>query len=274
MNERVTSRAATPGDHATFLRLFAELEVDDPMPPLEAWTKTMMPGVSILERAGETVGYGLSFPLGEVGYVFHVVVDPARRRERIGYDVMRAVAARLRGLGCARWCLNVKRDNAPAIRLYERVGMKRVYGSSAIDVPWSVPASLPAAPEGVTACVVDPADDAAIEAGWSMPRGRLAQQRAQPERVLFRVVDPARPGEVGLGVACFARAFPGAFPFRVASIDLASPLFAVIRAHARPDDASLHVLVEDDDALANALVERGASVRFDLWHFEGDLPPA
>ena len=78
MSQHVTSREATPEDHPTFLRLFAELEVDDPPPPLDVWTKAIMPGVSILERAGATVGYGLSFPLGEVGYVFHVVVDPAR----------------------------------------------------------------------------------------------------------------------------------------------------------------------------------------------------
>ena len=187
---------------------------------------------------------------------------------------MRAIAARLRDLGCARWCLNVKRDNAPAIRLYERVGMKRAYGSSAIDVPWTVPASLPASPAGVTACVVDPADDAAIEDAWSMPRGRLAQQRAQPGRLLFRLADAAGPRELGLGVACFAPAFPGAFPFRGASIERASALFAVIRAHAQPEDTHLHVLDEDDEALAAALVACGAVVSFDLWHFEGALPPA
>src|SRR6185437_13905338 len=168
---------------------------------------------------------------------------------------------------------NVKTDNAPAIRLYERVGLSPAHRSTALWLPWEGVAALPsiagAAPP-VEARAIEPAEDAALEAAFGLLAGRLAQLRALG-RVLVKLVDPADPAAPAVGVASFFQAMPGAYPFAVARPALAAPLLAALREHARPGDARIHLVVEDD-ALTAALLAAGGEISFELFHMKGPIP--
>jgi hypothetical protein len=152
--------------------------------------------------------------------------------------------------------------------------MRVAYASASIALPWASVAALPppSPTTRVTARVAADAEDAVLEAAFGIPAGRLAQQRRQPGRVILRLVDDARPDDARVGFACFVPAFPGAFPFRVARTDLARPLLLAMREHARPGDASVLLVVEDDAPLLDLLLGHGATVRFEMFHLGGDLP--
>ena len=267
----IVARQAVPSDHDRFVTLFAELATGDPVPEAARWQEAMMPGTVFFEEGGAVVAYAWATPLAEVGYVRHVVVDPAHRGRRLGRVVMEELAARFRAAGCSRWSLNVKPDNAPAIRLYRSVGMEAKYESKALALEWDAVAGLPSPSREVTARLVAPEEDAAMEDAFGLPRSTLAASRKYPGRVVLRLVDAAAPGEARVGVASFDPHFPGSFPFKVADPTYARALFEGIRPHALPKFSHVGLVVEDDAALVAMLVEHGAKVRLEIVHYEGAL---
>jgi GNAT superfamily N-acetyltransferase len=267
-----SSRPATSDDYPHFARLFPELGVDDPIPSRERWDQDLVRRTLFLHGGGAPIAYGTWAILERIGYVINVVVDPLFRRRGAGLALMEAVAARLLHEGCARWCLNVKIDNTAAIGLYERCGFVRAYASTAFVFDWSCLPRLPREAAPVEVRPVDPAEEAALEAAFNQPRGRLAHQRERPERVILRLVDPARPEDVRVGVAAFDPSFPGASPFALARPSLAAPLLSAIRKHALPGDAAIKIMVEDDAPLDAALRAAGATVRFEMLHMRGEIP--
>lgn len=272
MTTRWLTRRAVPADHGTFARLFPELAIDDPLPDRARWEAEMLPGTICLEHQGAVVAYAWVKVFGTSGHVVNLVVDPALRGRGVGGALMDAVADHLRAAGCSRWALNVKVDNAPALRLYERCGLARVHRATTLSLIWDRVAGLPRDAAPVAARQVDPAEDAAIEVAFSLPQGRLADLRGRG-RVLVRLVDPARPADASVGLACFEPSFPGAFPFAVARPGLAAALLEALRPYARSGDSFLALVVERDPALVELLRrEAGAMVSFELFHMEGDLP--
>ncbi|MCC6553370.1 MAG: GNAT family N-acetyltransferase [Polyangiaceae bacterium] len=270
-----TPRPATAADYDHFARLLPELGTGDPTPPRERWEQVYAPGAIFLEdEGGAVVAYGYSEVLRGVGYVRHVVVDPARRGAGVGRAVMDALAARLRAAGCSRWALNVKPENEPAVRLYRRVGMTEAYAATALRLEWSVADRLPRGGRAVIARPIEAGEEGPLEAAFDMPEGQLAALRARPGMLLVRLVDPAAPEDARVGVACFDPKFPGAFPFRVAALELAAPLLDALRPHALPEPPYTQLVVEDDAALTAALVQSGATVRFVIAHMRGEIPPA
>lgn len=271
----VAARPARPDDHAAYLALFPELGVDEVVPGPDEWWAHMGPDTLIFEQAGAVVAYVYFQALAGEGYVRHVVVDPRHRGCGLGRRVMAAVADRLRAAGCTQWRLNVKPDNAAAVGLYQRVGMRVAYRSAALRLTFAAAAdALPADDMSFRTCPIDPAEDAAIEAAHALPRGQLAQMRADERRVVLRLADPADPANVTLGLACFAPHFPGAFPFRVARPALARPLLAGMRRHALPEhEDRVQLVIEDDDPLAQQLLAAGARMHLEFVHMRGPLPP-
>lgn len=266
------SRPATSDDYPHYVRLFPELGVDDPIPSLERWNQDLVHRALFLDTKGAPIAYGVWAILEQVGYVINVVVDPLVRQRGAGAALMRAVAARLLHAGCSRWCLNVKVDNTPAIRLYERCGFVRAYASAAFVFDWDCLSRLPREDTPVEVRRVDPAEDAALEAAFNQPAGRFAHLRVRPEREILRLVDPAHPDEVRVGVAAFDPSFPGASVFALARPSLAVPLLSAIRRHVPSDPAPIKLFVEDDARLDAALRAAGASVRFELLHMRGEIP--
>ena len=264
-------RPAAPSDYDRFVSLFGELATGDPVPEVGRWQETMMPGTLFFEEAGEVVAYAWATPLAEIGYVRHVVVHPDHRGRGYGRVVMEELAARFRAAGCTKWSLNVKPDNQPAIRLYRSVGMKERYFSTALTLEWEVVAKLPAPTRDVTARLLEPDEDTAVEAAFGLPRGTLAATRKYPDRVVLRLVDAGAPGESRVGVASFDPHFPGAFPFRVADPTFARAVFEGFRPHALPKFSHVGLVVEDDAALTRLLIEHGAKARLEIVHHEGAL---
>ena len=267
------SRPATTADYPDFTRLYPELvTAGDPTPDLATWDAGQRPSALFFEEDGEVVAYVHFEVLGDLAWVHHIVVDPGFRGLGLGYAVMHGLAAHLRALGCARWRLTVRPDNAPALRLYRGVGMLTAYRARALSSPWALLELLPSSDLSLTTCPIDPVEDDRLAAGFGLPRGLLARLRADPGRVLLRLRDPTAPDDLGLGFAVLDPQFGGAHPFRAARPDLARPLLLALRLHL-PPDAPMAVVVEDDDALIARLLAAGARPGLELLHLHGPLPP-
>ena len=80
----------------------------------------------VAEREGTVLGWAAGF--GSInrsrpwGRVHAVAVDPQARGMKLGRRLTEALIARLRERGATRIFLEVRSDNAPAVRLYEKLG--------------------------------------------------------------------------------------------------------------------------------------------------------
>jgi GNAT superfamily N-acetyltransferase len=270
MTHAWSARAASPADYETYVRLGAQLGVDDPVPSRERWEADAMAQTLFLDGEGGTFAYALARPLGDEAYVFNIVVDAPYRGRGAGRALMDVLATRLREAGCRRWRLNVKTDNAAAIKLYERCGLSVAYRSTAISLRWDCVAALPREEMPVTARLVDPTEDTVLEDAHGIAPGRLADLRLH-RRVILRLVDPKNPDDPRVGVAAFDPTFPGAFPFQVVRPSLAPALLDALRALARPSDTFIRLVIEHDDQLDQAMRAAGAEVMVELFHMEGDI---
>jgi ribosomal protein S18 acetylase RimI-like enzyme len=263
-------RRASPSDYDAYTAMFRELEVDDPIPSAARFTGELLGKILIYERAGMPVGYVLFDRLAANGYVRNLVVAPGARGGGVGAALMAAAAAELRARGADdQWHLNVKVDNTAAIRLYERLGMRVEHASTALQLAWARLDDLPQDSTPVRVLPVAAEEDDDIERALDILSGRLQMNRARAG-VILRQLRDAQLAPVGF--ACFDPAFPGAFPFRVARPALAGALLRTLAPHARPGDLELQLVIEDDDALTEALLAAGAQVRLRLLHYAGPLP--
>lgn len=259
-------RAATADDYPAFTTLFRELGVDDPTPSRDRFIADLS-GVLMFERDGAVAGYVSFYRLALAGHVRNLVVAPDARNLRIGDALMRAAATRLHASGVDEWHLNVKLGNAPAIRLYERLGMTALHRSAAVRFPWARLGELPV--EDAVAAPADGSDDDDLERALDVLGGRLAMARQRPGMVIVQLRDARR---APVGVACFDPAFPGAYTFRVARPGLAAPLLRALEPHAQ--HAELQILVDEDPDLVAALVAAGGEIRMHTLHYRGALPLA
>ena len=269
---RLSIRPATAVDYDHFVRLFAELGVDDPVPTEPHWRASQQEKTLIVEHDNHPIGYGFAEALNDVGYVRQIVVDPAYRRQRVGRKLMDGLAERLRLAGCATWRLNVKIDNIPAQRLYEMLGLKAAYRSTVLRMPWSAVERLPVTDRAFDVHMIQPADDAVLEARFDVTQGQLADHRAREGQVLLRIGARNARDDRALGLASFAPSFPGASPFKVADTAATRALLQAIRQHARAGDAEVNLVIENDDATVALLRGAGAIVRFEMYHYRGELP--
>jgi GNAT superfamily N-acetyltransferase len=262
-NRLVQIRPAGASDYATFVTLFAELGVDDPVLPEARFVAEVAPAMLVAED-GAALGYVYFRCTGELAYVYHLVTARSARRRGVGRALMGAVAERARGAGCTEWCLNVLRGNAAALALYGELGMKIAHESLALDVGRAVIAMLPAMP-GVSARSVPKGEDERVERDAGLARGSFARARARG-RALFVLEE----GGAVVGAAVFDASFPGAFPFRVARPALGPALLRAV-ASLVPQAEKVHVMVEAQPEVAGALLALGATVRHELFHMRGAL---
>ena len=258
-------RAATAADYDGYARLFPELRVDDPMPSAERFANDLVARSLVAVDGGDVVGFAMVEQLAEVGYVRNIMTAPERRRHGVGLALMTAMRERFLAARATSWCLNVKRDNAPAIALYERCGLQAAYRSSALRVPSTVTLDAPA--PGITLVPIPPERDAVVEPAMRLLRGQLASARTKRGRQVVQLVN----GDELLGVAVFSPAIPGAFPCRLIEPAFASTLLAGLRALAPPAAAYVQVGIEDDDALRTELLRLGAFVQVEIVHMRGEL---
>lgn len=80
----------------------------------------------VAERGGEVLGYvGLMHVLDE-GYISNVAVSPDCRRQGIGAALIAELTRRAGRLELSFLTLEARASNAPAIRLYEKMGFRQV----------------------------------------------------------------------------------------------------------------------------------------------------
>jgi GNAT superfamily N-acetyltransferase len=260
----VAIRRASIEDYPTFERLFPELGIDDPIPGRDAWAVGYVPFTLIAHDGADALGFAFAQEYVDTGYVRNVVVAAEARRRGVGRALMEATARHLRAAGRSRWRLNVAPQNVAARALYESLGMRTLYTSRAVRLPWASAGVLPASSDVVEESA--PARDAELEALFELPRGQLAAQRGAG-----RVILAARAAGGLRGVAVLAPAFPGAFPFRALERGAARRLVEAM--HARVADRQhVNLVIDDDEALVSSLAAAGAEVRGSFLHLEGPLP--
>lgn len=81
----------------------------------------------VLEAEGEVTACGVAVLQAPWVGIFDVVTDPARRRQGLGAQLMQGLLAWARAGGARHAYLQVMLDNAPALRLYERLGFAELY---------------------------------------------------------------------------------------------------------------------------------------------------
>ena len=256
---RVLVRSAQTADYFAFATLARELGLDEPAPTVDRWRDLMRHTLV----AGDGLGYVSFERLGNAGHVRNLVVAPAARRCGVGHALMTAAADALRAAGASEWHVNVKAENVAAIQLAEKLGMQAEHRSTIVQLAWSCVSHLTA---GVIAAA--PEDDDDLERTFALPSGRIAMAR-RPGRVVLQLRDADLSV---LGFAVFDRELPGATLFRVVRPALAMPLLAALRPYARHD--YLQIVVENHDALAQALLAAGGATRLRLLHYAGPLTTA
>jgi ribosomal protein S18 acetylase RimI-like enzyme len=269
----VQIREATPSDHQVYARLFVELAIDDPIVSQERFDEDMLSTTLIAERGGAAVGYAYYRPMGETVHLSHIAVEPAARRTGVGRALIDGVVARSKGRGFEKMRLNVKPANTAAIALYRSFGLEARYASRAFKLPWALIEAMPIAetPTYAAAVPIEATDDARLEKQTKLIGGILADQRTRPGRVLLKI-EREHANDVALGV--FDRGFPGVYPIRAPDGPSALSLIRAFRPHARPEDAIVHVMVEDQPAIAEALLRAGASLKIEVITMDGAFPAA
>lgn len=256
-------RPAIPGDYGTFARLFPELRVPHAAPPADKWRREMMPTTFVAERDGRPLGVAYWQVMRSTGYLSTLISDPSARRTGIGRELMTAVRDRLRDARCDEWRLNVFPGNAAAIALYESFGLRRAWRSRSLHFPWSI---LDRHPPSYETREVEPDDEAHVEHETGMILGLVAIARGKGR--ILRLIER---GDQVTGAAAFDPTFPGAYPFRAKTIADAVSLLHALRPFAREADEGLSIATEDQEALADALVALGATVRVETMHMRGPL---
>jgi len=264
-----STRPAAIADYAFIARLFPELAVPDPFPSEAAFATEVLPWAIVGLLDGTPTGYAFYRLYGETAHVVHLVVDRASRGRRLGEVLLAEVERRAKAAGCTRWYLNVKRENTAAIRLYTRRGFRKEATSWALRVPWPV-ADAVGPDERARTFVPTDADDAALQERFGMPPHRMAMLRARPGTSLLAL---EQDGAV-VAFAAVDACYPGAYPFRATRGELAGPLLRALKPLA--DTAKhnfLYVTVEDDAAVAHALMEGGSEVLYEVERMAYDFSP-
>lgn len=264
-------RPATEEDYAIFARLFRELETGDETPSEATFRANFLHRMSVFERDDATVGMTIFDLLPEAAYVRMIVIAPEHRAKRQGHALMTAIADALRAKGCTAWRLNVKRDNAAALALYTRMGMRVAYESTAFNLLWSQVDALASADEVERAVVLESGDDDGVERAWALPRGQLAQWRGRAGNYLLRVEREADRSDLGAGFVRFEPGFPGAFPLRARAAGSARTLLEACRAQRDLQKPFVRLVIEDNDALAQRVRDAGATTHMELFHMTGSL---
>jgi GNAT superfamily N-acetyltransferase len=261
------ARDARSDDYDAFVRLFLELGVPDPTPSRKAWDRHVRAHTFFVWEGGAPVGYVFWQKIETLARLMHVVVGPEARGRGVGGALMREMAARAKAAGCARWTLNVRPDNVPALRLYERHGMHRGQPWWSMEIAWDDVARLPAGDVETESFVVVPDEDARVEEAAGVPAGILGTLRAAGGRVFLGV---RRAGAV-VGLAAFDPSFPGAMPFVAREPWIARRVLEAMRPHARPGDERVRFAAESE-ATRDASVAAGARVMVSIVKMDGAIP--
>jgi GNAT superfamily N-acetyltransferase len=253
----VEIRAARADDYADFTRLFAELEIPDPLPTPDRFVASIVPVMSVATLDDQVVGFVTWRQYGDLAHVMQVAVDRHVRGQRIGQQLLDHARAAARTAGCTRWYLNVKRDNTSAIRLYTRCGLTLELESTLLKLEWARAPRV----DAVNASLATADEDAEIAARFNLPLERIQMFRGRPT---FRMITLRDAAGTLIAFAPFDPTFPGTPTLCAASPDLAPVLVEAIRLHADSQFDFVRLCIEGNRALTDALMSLGAEVMFEI----------
>lgn len=78
----------------------------------------------IAEKDQTVLGYMGVWKILDEGHITNVAVDPDHRRQHIAEKIIEEMIKRTSEEGITSWTLEVRADNEPAIRLYEKMGFR------------------------------------------------------------------------------------------------------------------------------------------------------
>ena len=78
----------------------------------------------IAEKDQTVIGYMGVWKILDEGHITNVAVDPDHRRQHIAEKIIEEMIKRTSEEGITSWTLEVRADNEPAIRLYEKMGFR------------------------------------------------------------------------------------------------------------------------------------------------------
>jgi GNAT superfamily N-acetyltransferase len=266
----LVARGARTEDYADFARMFLELRVPDPTPSAEKYEAQIRPHAFFLWEGETPVAYAYWQAVGELARLIHVTVDAPAQGRGVGGALMREIGARAKRAGCVRWMLNVKPGNVPAVRLYQRHGLKAVARGRAMDIAWTDVERLPRGEnEGETEVfVVAAEEEARVEIATRLPAGLIAVLRAG-ERALLALRWRNREGEI-VGFAAFDPSYPGAMPFVAERPWIARRLLDAMRPYALAEHAKVRFFAGNDEVWREA-ESAGAWVALETMRMEGEI---
>ena len=241
---------AAPEDYAACARLFADLEVPDPVWDEDRFIHMVAPDTVVLREGDAVRGYAWARPRGDALHVVHVVVDRSHRGRGAGRLLMATLAARARALGFSRWLLNVKPENLAARALYERCGMAVAFASASLQLDWSNVPRLEAR-AGARGRELSSEDDSAFERAFGLSKSEIAPLRETQGRILLGVEDESGPAAFG----AFEPRFPGIAPMRVRAPAYARALLETARPYALEGQTYVRMFAEGDPTLEGALTQ-------------------
>lgn len=261
---------ARTDDHDALVALFQELETGDPAPDRAQFEALAPTTLFARDEQGRRLGYAFFQLFGAECFVRHLVSAPEARRRGVGRALMAEVARRARAAGAHTWRLNVRSDNQPALRLYEALGFARALETVVLRVTWRALGPEEASP--VARAIADD-ERAQIERAFELPSGLVQHARG---KVLVATFEAGRVTSFG----CFDPTFPGVYPLRATRVDAALATLRALGRAALPieDEArpwrrdGVQIVVEDAEAVAQALLARGAREVFRITQLRGELP--
>jgi ribosomal protein S18 acetylase RimI-like enzyme len=266
---KLALRPGRPEDYEAFARLFRELGVSEPPPPLEVWASELVPLSLVHEGPRGPLAYAVTDVMGEVGFVVQLVVDASVRGQGLGRRILEALVERFRARGCQRWALNVKRDNVVALSLYGSMGMKPAREAVTLTVSRAQLEALPAAPPGLEVVPVVAEEWQPLTAAFGLMPHKLERFSRRVSHQLFRLSRAGEPEPMRLGMMD-QRHGGVLFPFFAATPGHARALME--DALRRAGTEVLRVVVMDDAPLERLLRGAGAAVEMETLELRGPLP--
>lgn len=121
-------RPYNPGDEAAVVALWQRCGLTRPWnnPRLDIERKLKVnPELFLVgEIEGELIASVMGGYEGHRGWINYLAVDPDRRGQGYGREIMEAVEGRIRALGCPKINLQVRAGNAEVIAFYESIGYR------------------------------------------------------------------------------------------------------------------------------------------------------
>jgi ribosomal protein S18 acetylase RimI-like enzyme len=262
----VRIRPAQPSDYAAYAHLFPQLRGQTIVLLREAWIREDQPYSLMAEVDGTVVGYVLWSDLGHIG---HLVVDEQWRGRRVGEQLLQAAANILRRRGLTEWTLNVREENRPAIKLYERMGFRPWRLEYELCVPWASVRVLPREKRRMKAYRILPPGDARIEKELRLEPGALTAFRQQARDNVVAVLRLADGRLVGM--CAFSPSFATVERHWFFGEARAGPLFTALSKFREPDDEAF-LLRLPYGPLFKVLRRYGATAVLSLLHMKGPIP--